>query len=292
MNKLRHILLALSCCGVALLLSGCHMSLLDPAGLVALREKRLLLTAVILMLIIVIPVIILTVVIAIRYRASNTKASYAPNWSHNTLLEAIWWGIPCAIILALAVITWISSHRLDPYTPLTAFGVDEQPMEIQVVALDWRWLFIYPNEKIATIDFVQIPVNKPVRFNITADAPMNSFQIPRLAGQIYAMPGMRTKLNIIANQTGDFSGQSTNYSGFGFAGMRFVTRVGSQEEFEQWVQSVKQSNNALNWDTYSQLAQPVISDKVEYFSAVSDGLFDKIIMKYMMPTQEQGDKNA
>ncbi len=281
MIKLRHILAFVALGSILLLLTGCDAALLDPKGIIALREKRLLIAAVLLMLLIVIPVMILTVIVARKYRASNTQAKYTPEWSHSTLLEIIWWTIPCIIIVILATITWISSHRLDPYRPLEV--TDKKAVTIQVVALDWKWLFIYPEQQIASVNFMQVPVDTPVNFLITADAPMNSFAIPQLAGQIYAMPGMQTKLHIMANEAGDYSGMSANYSGDGFTDMRFIVRAGSEEEFQQWVTSAKASSQSLNMATYGQLAQKSQNNKVEYFSSVEDNLFSNIIMKYMMP---------
>ena len=273
--------------GSMLLLSGCsHLIVLNPKGVIAVAEKKLLIDAVLLMLIIVVPVIVLTFVIARRYRSSNLKAKYTPNWSHSVMLELIWWSIPLAIIIVLATLTWISTHKLDPYRPLDS---KTKPMIIQVVALDWRWLFIYPEQNIATINFVEFPVNKPVTFVLTADAPMNSFQIAQLGGQIYAMPGMATRLNLMANEIGDYSGRSVNFSGDGFADMTFVARVSSEEGFEQWVETVKQSSQALTFDVYNQLVPNTEDSRVRYFSSATPNLFDKIIMKFMVPSSGQNN---
>lgn len=280
MIKLRHILFIAFSAGLMLLLSGCKMVILNPKGAIAADEKELLITAMLLMLIVVIPVIVLTLVFAWRYRASNTAAKYAPDWAHNTALEVVWWTIPCIIIGILAVITWISSHRLDPYRPLDIKG---KPLTIQAISLEWKWLFIYPEQHIATINFVQFPAQVPIRFLITSDAPMNSFQIPQLAGQIYAMAGMQTKLNLIANETGDFTGLSTNYSGLGFSNMKFAVRATSTEEFNQWVKSVKKSPHKLTLNEYNKLVQPTENSPVEYFSYAANDLFNNVIMKFMMP---------
>ncbi len=280
MSKFRHILFTILTLGLTLLLSGCKAVMLDPKGIIAADEKQILITAVGLMLIVVIPVIILTFVIAWKYRASNTKAKYTPEWSHSTILEIVWWTIPCVIILILAVITWISSHQLDPYKPL---DLKAKPVTIEVIALDWKWLFIYPDQHIATVNFVELPVNVPVRFLITADAPMNSFQIPQLAGQIYAMPGMQTKLNIMATATGDYAGMSANYSGVGFTYMNFIARVATQEDFNKWVKTAQKSSDKLGMEAYNKLAMPTRNNPPESFSAVADGLFNAIMMKYMMP---------
>lgn len=285
MIKLRRIVFALLSLGLVALLTGCKLAVLDPKGTVAIHEKHLLIDAVSLMLIIVIPVILLALWIAWKYRASNTKAHYSPHWGHSTILELGWWLIPCVIIFILAVITWRSTHLLDPYRPLHVVvnDVEVEPITIQVVSLDWKWLFIYPDQKIATVNFVEIPINTPIRFLITSDAPMNSLEIPQLAGQIYSMPGMRTKLFIDAKETGDYNGFSANFSGDGFSGMKFVVRATSTEDFSKWVQSVQQSPEKLTMDVYNQLALPSENNKVEYFSLAEPDLFNNVMMKYMMP---------
>lgn len=285
--KLRHVFLTLLSLGSMLVLSGCKMVVLDPQGMIAADEKRLLITAVLLMLIIVLPVIVLIFVISFRYRASNTKAKYTPDWAHSNLLEAIWWTIPIIIIVILATITWISAHRLDPYRPL---DVKTKPVTIQVVALEWRWLFIYPDQKIATMDFVEFPVNTPVTFLITSDAPMNSFQIPQLGGQIYAMAGMQTKLHLMASSLGEYQGGSVSFSGDGFANMKFKAKVVDQAAFNAWVKSVKKSPEALTMKTYNALVPPSQDHSVHYYASVQKGLFNDIIMKFMMPPMQHTAK--
>lgn len=280
MNKFRQWLILSS---IAFLLSGCNMVILNPKGIVAQGEKELLLIAAGLMLIVVIPVIILSFVFAWRYRASNTKAKYSPDFAHNTLLEIIWWTIPIIIIGILAVITWVSSHRYDPYRPLDG---NTKPLVIQVIALDWKWLFIYPEQQIATVNYIQFPVNVPVRFYITADAPMNSFQIPQLAGQIYAMPGMRTQLNVLATHIGEYFGISANYSGVGFSGMTFTAKVSSEKDFAKWVQQIKNSPQQLTAGVYETLVKPSKNNPREFFSFASPTLFDDVIMKFMMPMSQ------
>ena len=242
------------------------------------------------MLIIVLLFIILTLVIARKYRASNTKAKYSPNWAHGTLLEAGWWLLPIVIIAILATMTWRATHKLDPYKPLAVKGT---PITIQAVALQWRWLFIYPQQKIATINFVVFPVNTPINFQITSDAPMNSFQIPQLAGQIYAMTGMTTQLHLIANATGDYNGRSVNFSGDGFADMTFTARVvATPAEFNQWVQTVKKSPSKLTLDAYNKVAAPNEDESVVYYSSVANDLFNTIIMKFMMPMGSNANTNS
>lgn len=290
MVKLRQILFTLLSLGMLLLLSGCDMALLDPKGIVAADQKELLIVSVLLMLIIVVPTLILTFVFARKYRASNTKAKYTPDWGHSTRVEIVCWTVPCIIIAILAAITWVSSHKLDPYRPL---NVSTKPITIQVIALPWRWLFVYPDQKIATLNFVQVPVNTPINFLVTSDAPMNSFQIPHLGGQIYAMSGMQTKLHLMANEVGDYTGFSANYSGAGFSDMKFVARASSQADFDKWVKSVKQSRKQLTMESYNELALPSEESGVQNFSQVPKDLFHNVIMKYMMPgVQHQNGTEA
>jgi len=210
-----------------LLLSGCNWTLLDPKGQVGIEQKNLILIATGLMLLVVIPVIIMTVAFAWKYRASNKAATYTPDWSHSTKIEAAVWIIPILIIIALGYVTYKSTHKLDPYRPLDS---DVKPIQIDVVALDWKWLFIYPEQGIATVNKINFPANTPVNFRVTSDAVMNSFFIPGLGGQIYAMAGMTTKLHLIANENGEFDGISANYSGAGFTGMKFKATATSQED--------------------------------------------------------------
>lgn len=194
---------------------------LDPArpeGQVGIEQKNLILIATGLMLLVVIPVIIMTLAFAWKYRASNKAATYTPDWSHSTKIEAAVWIIPILIIIALGYVTYHSTHKLDPYRPLDS---DVKPVQIDVVALDWKWLFIYPEQGIATVNKIVFPANTPVNFRVTSDAVMNSFFIPGLGGQIYAMAGMTTKLHLIANENDEFDGISANYSGAGFTGMKF-----------------------------------------------------------------------
>jgi cytochrome o ubiquinol oxidase subunit 2 len=265
-----------------LLLSGCsQMIVLHPHGPIAAEEKNLMLDALALMAIVVIPVLVLTVVLSIKYRASNKKAKYSPNWSHAHWLEAGWWAIPIAIIAVLATMTWRETHALDPYKPLDSHV---PPVTIQVVALQWRWLFIYPQQNIATINFVEFPVHTPIDFLVTADAPMNSFQIQGLAGQIYAMDGMQTKLHLIATDKGDYIGRSTNFSGDGFSNMVFTARAVSTADFNQWVKTTQQGKGeALSLPLYHQVALATRDTSVHYYPSVAQNLFHDIIMSYMMP---------
>lgn len=269
---------------LAFLLSGCKLVVMDPQGTIAAQEKRLLIIAVLIMLLVVLPVILLIFLFAWWYRAGNTKAAYSPNWSHSTLLEVVWWSIPCIIIVVLGVITWMSSHSLDPYKPLLIDN--KKPITIEVIALQWKWLFIYPEQNIATINYIQIPIHTPIRFLITAEGPMNSFQIPQLAGQIYAMTGMQTKLYLAADRVGNYRGISANFSGDGFSDMKFIVRASTQEQFDQWMKTVKQSPHMLSRTTYQQLITPSENNPIQYFSSADKTIFQMALMKSMMPEKD------
>lgn len=261
-----------------------NMGVFNPKGVIAFAEKDLIVTTTLLMLIVVIPVFILLGAFLWRYRATNTKATYAPDWHGNMMLETIWWTIPIVIIAIIGRLTWISSHELDPYKPIVS---SIPPITIEVVALDWKWLFIYPEENIATVNFVQFPKGVPINFKITADAPMNSFWIPQLAGQIYAMAGMDTRLHIMANEYGEYAGLSSNYSGVGFSGMKFTAKVGTREEFDQWVLTAKQASSTLSMSEYKKLAEKSRNNEVSEYSSVEKDLYDKIIMKFMEPAIDE-----
>ena len=267
-----------SCASVAVFLGGCNMDVLAPKGDVGIQEKSLILIAMGLMLVVVIPVIAMTLYFAWRYRASNTKATYAPKWSHSTAIEAVVWTIPCIIIAILATITWRTSHTLDPYKPLQS---NVKPITIQVVALDWKWLFIYPDYGVASVNEVAFPAGTPVHFEITSDSVMNAFFIPQLGSQIYAMAGMNTDLNLIANEPGKFAGLSSNYSGEGFSDMHFTAVATSQQGFTDWVNKAKAGASALDAQTYHSLSQPSEKQPVSYYASVKSDLYNDIIKQYM-----------
>lgn len=277
-------LLCLAAIAVSMLyISNHEIAVLEPKGLIGERECELIATASLLMLIVVIPVFVLTWVFAWKYRESNTKSKHAPDWEHNYIAEYCWWGVPIVIIVILAITTWKSSHDLSPFKPIET---GKKSLCIQVIALDWKWLFIYPEQGIATVNFIQFPEKTPINFAITSDAPMNSFWIPQLGGQIYAMPAMRSKLHLIANEVGSFRGVSANISGKGFSGMNFIAKSCTEAEFEQWVLGVKQSQKHLTMDEYNQIHKPSEYHPVEYYQLAQEDLFDRILMKYMVPTQE------
>lgn len=260
-----------------------NISVLFPKGIIALEERNLLFIIQVIMLFVIIPVYILTFVFSWKYRANNPKGVYDPDIVDNVVAEYIWWGVPLVLTIVIAVLTWQKTHELDPMKPIES---DKKAMTIQVVALQWKWLFIYPEEKIASVNFLQIPTHTPIRFEITADAPMNSFWIPHLGGQIYAMPKMKTELNLIADEAGDFRGSSANLSGEGFAGMHFITRASSEEDYNEWLEAAKHSTNALDLDAYNQLAAPSENNPAMIYQLNEENLFNQIIMKYMHPKEK------
>lgn len=255
-----------------------YIAFLFPSGWVAREQRDLFLITQVIMLLVVIPVYILTFIFSWRYRAYNNKATYDPDLTDNLGAEVIWWGIPLVLTTIICILTWFKTHELDPYKPLAS---EKKPITVQVVALNWKWLFLYPEEKIATINFLKIPVDVPVRFEITADAPMNSFWIPKLGGQIYAMPGCKTELNLIANSPGEFRGSSANLSGKGFAGMTFTTHASSEEEYRKWIGETKKSNRELNFEQYEKIAQPSEYNPPEYFQLKDINLFEQVLNKFM-----------
>jgi cytochrome o ubiquinol oxidase subunit 2 len=280
---LRSFFLIISTC----LLSGCdYFTMLHPKGYIAASEINIMWISVILMLLVVVPVIVMTLLFSWQYRESNTKAKYEPEWSHSVLLEIVWWSVPCIIIAALATITWISCHTLDPFKPIDKKISSVKPIKIDVIAMNWKWLFIYPEQNIATVNYVSIPVNTPIQFNITAVGPMNSFLIPQLAGQIYAMAGMQSKLHLIAGTEGVYDGFSANFSGAGFSGMRFKVHVNSSNEFTQWVADVKKSPLTLSQSEYKKLLQPSSDNPTTYYSGADKYIFISTMMKAMMPEKD------
>nr|WP_059412132.1 ubiquinol oxidase subunit II [Cupriavidus basilensis] len=292
----------------ALLLTGCSAVLMAPSGDLAVRQRDLIIISTGLMLLIIVPVIILTLLFAWRYRASNRAATYEPDWDHSTLLELVIWSAPLLIIIALGAITWVSTHKLDPYQPLSRIDAERgvptgtEPLTVEVVALDWKWLFLYPDQGIATVNELVAPVDHPIRFKLTASSVMNSFFIPALAGQVYAMPGMETKLHAIINAPGVYEGFSANYSGAGFSGMYFKFHGVSNEEFERWVRQAKAGGGALTRETYLRLEQPSEREPVRRYASVDPALYGAILnrcveagkpcIKDMMPMTGQATRQA
>jgi cytochrome o ubiquinol oxidase subunit 2 len=265
-------------------LSGCESVVLHPFGAIAMQQGHLIIVSTVLMLLIVIPVLAMTLAFAWRYRASNSKAIYRPDWDHSTSLELLIWSAPLLIIIALGAVTWINTHTLDPYRPLQALKAPAAdatagatPLVVEVVALDWKWLFIYPEQGIASVNELVAPVNVPIRFEITASSVMNSFYIPALAGQIYAMPGMQTELNAVINHAGIYEGFSANYSGAGFSGMHFKFHALAQADFDAWLQATRGGGSTLSKSDYLRLALPSEREPVHRYGGVDADLYAAIL---------------
>jgi cytochrome o ubiquinol oxidase subunit II len=274
---------------LAAMLSACNAVVLAPAGDIAEQQRNLLIESTVLMLLIIIPVMALTVLFAWRYRQSNTAARYEPDWDHSTQLELVIWSAPLLIIICLGAVTWASTHLLDPYRPLDhitsgrSVTREDEPLKVNVVALDWKWLFIYPDYGIATVNELAAPVNRPIEFRITASSVMNSFYIPALAGQVYAMPGMQTQLNAVINKAGVYRGFSANYSGAGFSGMRFAFQGVEDADFAKWVAAVKAEGGALDRATYLALERPSENEPVRRYASADSSLFSAIVNMCVEP---------
>jgi cytochrome o ubiquinol oxidase subunit II len=267
----------------AAFLAGCKLTVMNPHGDVAVQQAGLIVTSTLLMLLIIVPVIALILFFAFRYRQSNQAATYAPDWDHSTRLELVIWGAPLLIIIALGAITWISTHKLDPYRPLDRIDAQRavpagmKPLVVNVVALDWKWLFIYPEQGIATVNELAAPVDRPIEFRITASSVMNAFYVPELAGMVYAMPGMQTQLHAVINHTGNFEGMSSNYSGAGFSGMHFRFLGLTQGDFDDWVAMNREDNDALTRQAYLQLEKPSQREPVRRYGRVDAGLYEAVL---------------
>lgn len=262
-----------------------NVPVLEPRGSVGEQQRNLIVFVLASSLLIIIPVYAMLFGFAWRYREGNRKkARYSPELAGNRWAEAVWWLIPGAMIAILSVITWNTSHALDPWRPLASRG---KPLSIQVVALQWKWLFIYPDQHVASVNFFEVPVGTPVTFHVTADAPMNSFWIPQLGGQIYAMPGMSTQLHLMADQAGDYHGWSANISGDGFARMTFTARADSPADFAAWAKRAGAAKTHLDVAAYDRLAKPGESP-VAYYSSPQSDLYDRIVMKYLVPSNANG----
>ncbi|MDN5924549.1 MAG: ubiquinol oxidase subunit II [Xanthomonadales bacterium] len=271
------------------LLGGCHMVLLDPAGDVARQQSDIMITTTIIIALIIVPVMIAIGIIAWRYRASNHKAAYDGKWDHSPQLELLVWAAPLLIIIAVGAISWIGTHMTDPYRPLDQVAPGKvvhdkmQPLEVDVVSMRWKWLFFYPQYGIATVNELAAPVDRPIHFKLTSSDMMDAFFVPDLAGMIYTMPGMQTKLHAVINHPGKFKGMSSNYSGAGFTDMRFWFYGMNAAEFEQWVAKVRASGHQLDTQTYTQLHQPQRAVPVHYYAGFAPGLYTRILNRCVNP---------
>jgi cytochrome o ubiquinol oxidase subunit II len=278
-RKKYFIFIGLLSLGAVTFLAGCSTILLfNPKGPIGESERFLILVAIGLMAIVVIPVFIMAFWFPRKYRASNTSSTYMPKWSYSAKIDMVMWGVPIAIVTVLAILTWGRTFALDPYKPIPSA---HKPVNIQAVSLNWKWLFIYPDQNIATVNQITFPANVPLSFKLTSDTVMTSFFIPQLGSQMYAMGGMQTQLNLLADKLGTYAGHNNQISGIGYANMHFKARAVSPEEFQAWVQKVRQSKELLDLKRYKQLTQP--NDgyyPVTYFSAVEPDLFLYVLRKY------------
>ncbi|MFV0375826.1 MAG: ubiquinol oxidase subunit II [Mangrovibacterium sp.] len=272
------------------LLGGCKkMVVLDPSGPVGDQAAMLIKVAFLLMLIVVIPVFVMIAWIAYRYRASNTKATYKPKWTHSNAIEAVVWGVPVLIIAALSYLTWDSTHRLYPYKPLES---EVKPLQVDVISTDSDWLFVYPEYGVAVINQFVFPVNTPLNFRLTSGSVMTSFFIPALGSQIYVMAGMQTRLHLMADEVGVFRGQNMEYSGNGYAGMYFKAISTTAGGFENWLKGVRESPDTLSMERFTQINRMFsLNHPVTSFSAVEPGLFN-LVMQENMHWMPEHDHNG
>ncbi|MDB5657358.1 MAG: ubiquinol oxidase subunit [Tardiphaga sp.] len=264
----------------ALTLSGCNIGVLRPQGPVGNADSTILIDSVIIMLAIVAPTILAIFGFAWRYRASNAKAQYRPEWAYSGRIELVVWGIPTLVVMLLGGVAWIGAHQLDPAKPLNS---SQKPLEIQVVSLDWKWLFLYPDSKIAAVNTLTIPVGTPVHFTLTSASVMNAFFIPQLGSMIYTMNGMSTQLNLQADRPGAYHGLSSHFSGDGFADMNFQVHALPAAEFETWAQGAAKSQDALDGDGYTALTRQSSKVAPSTFRLADAGLYDAIVAQKMSP---------
>jgi cytochrome o ubiquinol oxidase subunit 2 len=263
---------------LVLLLQGCsNVPLLDPKGPIGSSELVVIGVAFALMLIVVIPVIVMALWFPRRYKASNPKGDYAPKWSYSRKIELTVWLVPAAIVTALSILTWKETHRLDPFAPLKT---TVNPIDIEAVSFDWKWLFIYPQQNIATVNQLVFPAHVPINFRITSDTVMTSFFIPQLGSQIYAMGGKKSQVHLLADEPGIYLGQNQQFSGRGFPDMNFIVRVTSDEQFDAWAHKTKQTPSKLDLTQLEKLRKPSAGYPVTSFSWVKQGLFNDIVSKY------------
>jgi cytochrome o ubiquinol oxidase subunit II len=260
---------------LAAALTGCSSAVLDPHGPIGRQEKLILIDSTVIMLAIVIPVIIATLAFAWWYRAGNPKARRLPQWDYSGRIEFIVWAIPALVILFLGGIAWLSSHDLDPPKAIES---SVTPLDIDVVSLDWKWLFIYPDGGVASVNKLVLPVGTPLRFHMTSASVMNSFFIPQLGSQVYTMAGMATKLNLMVDDPGVYRGLSAQFSGEGFSDMTFDVTALSRQDFEQWLDSARTGGGVLDAATYETLTHPSPKDPQHTYGTVTGGLFEAILM--------------
>jgi cytochrome o ubiquinol oxidase subunit 2 len=285
LHRLRRPLLTF---GLLPLLCACTGTL-DPRGPVARDDLTILINATLIMLVIVVPTLLLAFWMAWRYRASNTKAEYLPNWSYSGRIEAVVWSIPILTIMFLGGVIWIGSYKLDPFRPLDS---KVPPLEVQVVSLDWKWLFIYPQQGVASVNHLVVPAGTPVHFSITSASVFNTFFVPQLGSMVYAMPGMVSQLHLQADQPGQFYGRSAHFSGDGFSDMDFQVQSLSPAAFATWTSSARAHGPALNVPAYTQLAKQSQGVKPYDYGLVDPQLFNAIATQKIAPAPGPEPENS
>ena len=258
----------------ALILSGCNRGILDPVGPVAAAEKTILINSTAIMLAIIIPTMIATLAFAWWFRRGNSKATYLPDWEYSGAVEMVVWGIPILTIMLLGGIAWIGSHDLEPSRPLKS---NVPPLKVEVVSLDWKWLFIYPDQGIATVNQLVVPAGTPVSYRLTSGTVWNVFWVPQMGTMIYTMPRMTTRLNLQADRPGVYEGLSAHFSGDGFPGMQFKTQVLPPDQFAMWAQGSRGQGPMLDGHGYAELSKPSSYVKPMTYGAVAPGLFDSVV---------------
>jgi cytochrome o ubiquinol oxidase subunit II len=261
-------------------LAGCSGGVLDPQGPIGAAEKTILLNALTIMLVIVVPTIVVALVFAWWFRASNTRARYRPDWAFSGALELIIWSIPVLVIMFLGGVIWIGSHELDPAHPIAS---GSKPTEVQVVSLDWKWLFIYPEQGIASVNEVVVPAGIPVHFRLTSASVMNTFFVPQLGGMIYMMNGMATQIWLQADKPGDFYGRSGHFSGDGFSGMRFILRAVTPDAFSAWVEATRRTGRTLDRAAYARLAEQSQDVAPFTYREIDPVLFEAVVRQQIPP---------
>jgi len=275
--------------GAAVALAGCHAAVLDARGPVGHADGTILIDSLAIMLAIVVPTILATLGFAFWYRAGNVKARHLPEWSHSGRIELVVWAIPAMVIILLGGVSWIGSHELDPARPLKGAG---PALDIQVVSLDWKWLFIYPQEGVASVNALVVPAGVPLHFSLTSASVMNSFFVPELGSMIYTMNGMVTELNLMADAPGTFQGRSAHYSGDGFSDMHFEVRALPAQDFSAWVAAARLSTAELDRGSYEALELPAANAAPRLFGRVAPGLFHDVAAQVIAPAPGPGTRVA
>jgi cytochrome o ubiquinol oxidase subunit 2 len=268
--------------GASFLIAGCNRGIMDPVGPVGAAEKQILINSTAIMLAIVIPVIVATIAFAWWFRRGNTKATYRPDWEYSGAIEMVVWSIPALTVILLGGIAWIGSHDLEPSKPLKSAN---PALEVDVVSLDWKWLFIYPKQGIASVNQLVVPAGTPVNFRLTSATVWNTFFVPQMGSMIYTMPNMTTRLSLQADKPGAYEGRSAHFSGDGFPGMRFTVQALPPDQFAMWAQGARGTGSPLDGQSYAELSKPSSYVKPMTYGAVAPGLFDAIAMNRLPPRE-------